>query len=183
MKKKVLVLLAEGFEEMEVVIPADLCKRAGIDVLIAGVGALDVSGAHGISLIADRRLNDVGGKYDAVIVPGGMPGAANIAGSSEAVELIKEYFASGRLVCAICAAPAVVLNAAGILSGKKAVCFPGFEKEFGSDVKFVQERVVVDGNIITAKGPGAAAEFAEAIISALAGKDIAAKTLAMSFFR
>jgi len=171
MDKKVLVLLAEGFEEMEAVVTADICIRAGLDVCIAGIDGIDVTGSHGISLIADCELVDVDDDFDAVVIPGGMPGAKNIADNDMAMELIQAHADAGRLICAICASPGVVLGSTDILSGKSATCFLGFEDRFKSDVKYVKENVAVDGNVITADGPSSAAKFAYAIIKELTGKE------------
>ena len=182
MEKKVLVLLAEGFEEMEAVITSDLCIRAGLDVCVAGIDGIDVTGAHGLSLIADCELVDIDDDFDAVVIPGGMPGAQNIADNDMAMELIQAHADSGKLICAICAAPGVVLGSTDILSGRKATCYPGFQDNFRSDVKYVDEMAVRDGNVITAKGPGAAPAFAFEIINALLGKEAVEKVRSGSFF-
>ena len=182
MDKKVLVLLAEGFEEMEAVITSDLCIRAGLDVCTAGIDGIDVTGAHGLSLIVDCELVDIDDDFDAVVIPGGMPGAKNIADNDMAMELIQAHADSGKLICAICAAPGVVLGSTDILSGRKATCYPGFQDNFKSDVKYVDEMVVADGNVITAKGPGAAPAFAFEIINALLGKEAVEKVRSGSFF-
>ncbi|MDR0456960.1 MAG: DJ-1/PfpI family protein [Treponema sp.] len=173
--KNAIVLLAEGFEEVEAVTPIDYLRRAGITVTIAAVGAigggdLSVKGARGITVNADAVLQDLikrqAASYDAVIIPGGMPGAANIAASPEAGALIKEMAAAGKLVCAICASPAVVLAPLGILSGKKFTCYPGMEEKV-LDGKWTDERVAIDGNIVTSRSAGTAGEFAVAIITQL----------------
>lgn len=182
MEKKVLVLLAEGFEEMEAVITSDLCIRAGLDVCVAGTDGIDVTGSHGLSLIADCELVDIDDEFDAVVIPGGMPGAQNIADNDMAMELIQAHADAGKLICAICAAPGVTLGSTDILSGLKATCYPGCHEKFNSKVKYTDEMVVVDGNTITAKGPGAAPEFAFAIIKALVGQGAVDKVKSGSFF-
>ena len=159
MEKKVLVLLAEGFEEMEAVITSDLCIRAGLDVCVAGIDGIDVTGSHGLSLIADCELVDLDDEFDAVVIPGGMPGAQNIADNDMAMELIQAHADAGKLICAICAAPGVTLGSTDILSGLKATCYPGCETDLVCR-EFSEDRVVVDGNIITSRGPGTAEEFA-----------------------
>ena len=182
MDKKVLVLLAEGFEEMEAVITSDLCIRAGLDVCTAGIDGIDVTGSHGLSLIADCELVDIDDEFDAIVIPGGMPGAKNIADNDMAMELIQAHADAGKLICAICAAPGVTLGNTDILSGRKATCFPGCQDNFKSDVKYVDEMAVTDGNVITAKGPGAAPAFAFAIIKALLGQEAVDKVRSGSFF-
>ncbi len=176
--KKVAVLLADGFEEVEALTPIDFLRRAEIEVTVTGVTGETVTGAHDVAIRADAAIADVvkaSGEYDGVIIPGGMPGAANIAASEDAGELITEMVKERKLVAAICASPAVVLHPLGILKGKQATCYPGFEEKM-DDVQCKPKRVVVDGNCITSRGPGTAAEFAVEIIQYLIGKD-AAKTV------
>jgi 4-methyl-5(b-hydroxyethyl)-thiazole monophosphate biosynthesis len=163
------LLLAPGFEEVEAVTPADFLRRAGIDVRLVGVGARLVEGSHGIRLAADTTLEELAEEPEGVILPGGMPGASNLAASPAVLELIRRTHAAGRLVAAICAAPAVVLEPAGVLAGKRATCFPGFEERFAS-ARFNAGRVVVDGNLVTSRGPGTAAEFSEKLIELIAGR-------------
>lgn len=169
--KKVLVILAEGFEEIEAITPIDVLKRAGLEVVTAGVRSKQVTGAHGIKLEADLLLSDYPGLPDAVILPGGLPGAQNLADSAEVTELVRNMNDQKKIVGAICAAPALVLAPKGILNGKKATCYPGFEKNFSNKVSFSAERVIVDGHIITSKGPGSALEFALELVRILAGAE------------
>ncbi len=183
MSKKILTVLAEGFEEIEAVTPVDLLKRAGISVETSGIKGIDISGSHDISVIADHSFDEVSDEYDGIIIPGGMPGAANIADCKPVMDLIKKMFSEGKLVAAICAAPAVVLNKTGILSGKKATCYPGREKDFNADVEFLEDRVVVDGNIITSRGAGTAADFSHAVIEYLLDKETADKVLKATLYR
>jgi 4-methyl-5(b-hydroxyethyl)-thiazole monophosphate biosynthesis len=144
-----------------------------VELTVAAVGSARlVTGSHGIAVQADGLLDELKGEVEGVVVPGGMPGAANIAASVGALNLIRETFRTGRLVAAICAAPAVALSAAGILSGRKATCFPGYEEKLkAAGAEALQERVVVDGNLITSRGAGTAAEFALALIERLIGPD------------
>jgi len=165
---KAVVLLADGFEEVEAVTSIDFLARAGIEVTVAGVTGMTVTGAHGLAVRADRHISRCKGPFDAVVVPGGMPGAKNIAESKGAVALIRSVKDSGGLVAAICAAPAVVLAPNGFLDGKRATCYPGYEKEFKNS-SFSEERVVVDGKVVTSRGPGTAAEFAIKVIELVAG--------------
>jgi len=182
MTKKAIVLLADGFEEVEAVTPIDYLRRAGVEVTTAAItDSLTVKGSwSGINVTADTTLaklaKDGTGGWDAVILPGGMPGAANLAASKETTALLNEMAAAGKLICAICASPAVVLSPLGLLKGKKFTCYPGMEEKV-ADGSWLQERVVVDGNVITSRSAGTAGEFAVAIIGKLideaAGRKIA----------
>ena len=175
--KKALLFLAEGFEEVEAITPVDFLRRAGVDVKTVGVGGLDITGGHGIIIKADINISDLSLEeaieYDAVIVPGGLPGADNVAADNMANLIIKYFSDNEKIVAAICAAPAVVLAPVGALDGKTATCYPGFEKVFGDSADFSPDRVIVDGNLITSRGPGTAAEFSVALIETLAGAEAA----------
>jgi 4-methyl-5(b-hydroxyethyl)-thiazole monophosphate biosynthesis len=130
MQKKVIVFLADGFEEVEAITPIDYLRRAGIEVSTVSVGPNPaVKGSHGISVMSDSTLLEIGRSrfWDAVLLPGGMPGAANIAASEGAASLLRESAQAGKLICAICAAPAVVLAPLGILAGRRFTCYPGME--------------------------------------------------------
>jgi 4-methyl-5(b-hydroxyethyl)-thiazole monophosphate biosynthesis len=175
MKKKVLVLLADGFEEMEAVAPIDILRRADVEVTVAGLGKLEATGAHGLAFKTDIQLEDYQGVPDAVVLPGGMPGAANLKKSPHVKALIDRVLANKKIVGAICASPAVVLASQGILDGKKATCFPGYEKDLGAQVKFSADRVVTDGLIVTSRAPGTAAEFAFELVTRLVDKATADK--------
>jgi 4-methyl-5(b-hydroxyethyl)-thiazole monophosphate biosynthesis len=179
MPKKVIVLLAEGFEEVEAVTPIDYLRRAGVEVTIAAVGkSKTVTGSHGISVNADTLIGDAPGAetWDAVIIPGGLPGAANLAASAEVGALLKEAASAGKWVCAICAAPAAVLSPLGILAGKKYTCYPGHEEKVkkesaASGALWLEDKVVIDGTLITSRGAGTAGLFAVAIIGRLFGEE------------
>ncbi|GHU73895.1 DJ-1 family protein [Spirochaetia bacterium] len=160
MPKKVIVLLAEGFEEVEAITPIDYLRRAGIEVTTAAVGAggtdggtsRTVTGSHGIPVTADAVLLNLvkAGKtaasaWDAVLIPGGLPGAVNLAASKETGALLKEMAAAGRTVAAICASPAMVLAPLGILAGKRFTCYPGMEKTV-SGAQWSADTVVIDSN-------------------------------------
>ena len=186
MQKKAIVLLAEGSEEVEAITPVDYLRRAGIEVTIAAVGSVNrVKGSRDIELVADVTLDDlvkekklsVSG-WDAVIVPGGMGGSLKIAASKEAGAFLKEMAGAGKLVCAICAAPARVLSPLGLLAGKNFTCYPGEEANVDTaTAAWKQDRVVIDGNLITSRAAGTAGEFACKIIEKLAG-EAGAKKLA-----
>jgi len=173
MPKTAVVILAEGFEEVEAIAPVDLLRRAGVRVTIAGATDLCVKSSRNIGVQADALLKDIQELPDAVILPGGLPGASNLARSKQVSDLVKKMNAAGKLVAAICAAPAVVLAPLGILDGKKATCYPGCESDFSAKTVHFKERVVVDGNIITSQGPGTALEFALVIAARLVGQEMA----------
>jgi 4-methyl-5(b-hydroxyethyl)-thiazole monophosphate biosynthesis len=170
MSKKAVVVLADGFEEVEAITPVDMLKRAEIDVVVCGLNAELVRGAHDVYVKADVVLKELDLVPDAIIFPGGMPGAENLARSLEVKTLISRIDSHGGLIAAICASPALVLAPTGILDGKKATCYPGLQQNFSTKVKYVKDAVVQDGNVITSKGPATAMKFSLKIIEALSGK-------------
>lgn len=170
MKKKALVILADGFEEVEAVTPIDLLRRAGIIVTVAGLQSLEIRGAHDIILKTDHILGEYKIEdYDILILPGGMPGTTNLMNSDVVLNLVRNFYNSGKLCAAICAAPQVFYKA-GILEGKKYTCFPGIEKQI-ERANFISEAVVCDGTIITSRGVGTAIPFALTLIQHLSGKE------------
>jgi len=186
MAKKAIVLLADGFEDVEAVTPIDYLQRAGIEVTAASIsGSLTVTSKWGgIKMTAASTLAEVAKQgttgYDAIILPGGMPGTANLAASKETNALIKDMAANGKLICAICAAPALVLAPLGLLKGKNFTCYPSMEEKVRATCcadgsKWSGDRVVTDGNVITSRGAGTAGEFAVAIIEKLLDKAAAQK--------
>jgi 4-methyl-5(b-hydroxyethyl)-thiazole monophosphate biosynthesis len=178
--KKAIVLLADGFEEVEGITQIDFLRRAGIETVVAGVTGRDVVGGHDIRVNTDITLDEVMDDFDAIVLPGGATGAENIAADRSAVAMIQKALEGGTLVAAICASPGVILGANGLLGDRRFTCYPGFEKKATSG-NFSEDRVVVDGNLITSRGPGTAAEFAEAIVTYLvddqAARDLHEKTL------
>lgn len=163
---KILIPLAEGFEEIEAVTNIDVLRRAGLDVITAGIGSKKIEGDHGIKIETDTEINEIdAADLEAVVLPGGMPGAANLRDSNELRNIIKQLNEENKLCAAVCAAP-IVLEAAGILDGKKATSYPGFDKDMPS-CNYQEERVVIDGNLITGRGPGVAMEFAMTIVEYL----------------
>jgi 4-methyl-5(b-hydroxyethyl)-thiazole monophosphate biosynthesis len=174
-KKKTLVILADGFEEIEAITVIDVLRRANIAVTIAGLSGLEVKGAHGITLRADKLLADSGADFAAVVLPGGMPGVKNLAASGEVNSLIRKLFAAGKVIAAICAAPSVVLVPTGILKDKRVTGFPGMTESFEKSTRYEEDKVVVDGQLITSRGPGTALLFALAIVEKLSGKETAEK--------
>lgn len=169
---RILVALAEGFEEIEALAPVDIFRRAGYTVVLAGVGGLEIAGAHGIKVRCDQLIEDVDTGFDAMILPGGGLGAKNLAASWDINEKMLLIANNGSIIAAICAAPAVVLGPAGLLEGHKAVCFPGAESST-PHFEFGTERVCVDGNLITARAAGCAIEFALAVVEKLSGAKVA----------
>lgn len=182
MAKKVLAVIAEGFEEVEAVTPIDLLRRAGAEVVIAALDDLKMTGSHGIILFADIKLSAVTDQFDALLLHGGNPGAQNLAASVQVSQTIKTFYNSGKIVAAICAAPALVLAPTGILEGKTVCCFPGCENHFGTSTKVSFDPVVTDGTLITSRGLGTAHAFSLAIIEALLGKDIRDKVAKATLF-
>jgi 4-methyl-5(b-hydroxyethyl)-thiazole monophosphate biosynthesis len=167
---KVLVPLAEGFEEIEAITIIDILRRAGIDTVTAALRSSPVTGAHGIAVTADRTL-DENENFEAIVLPGGMPGSSNLKNDQRIINIIKKINKSGGLTAAICAAP-IVLSKAGILTGKRFTCYPGYEDEI-SEGDHVNEKVVIDGSIITGMGAGCAPLFALAIVEFLSDKETA----------
>lgn len=167
----IYLFLANGFEEIEGLTALDVLRRAGEEIMTVGVGSEKIVGSHKIPVICDTTVDKIEKTDDlkAVILPGGMPGTLNLEADKTVQEYIDFANENGALVCAICAAPSI-LGHKGLLQGKKAVCFPGFEKELvGADV--CENGVVRDGNIITAKGMGVSLEFGLEILAVLQGKE------------
>ncbi len=170
---RVALLLAKGFEEIEAIATVDILRRAGIAISLASIeDNLFVDGAHNIRIIADVMFDDLDvNSLEMVILPGGMPGSSRLLKHSGVIKLIQMIEKSGKFLAAICAAP-IVLAEAGVLINKNAVCYPGFEPQLGG-ANLVQNGVVVDGSIITAKGVGLTYAFAFELVSILVGKEIA----------
>lgn len=163
------VLLADGFEEIEAVTVIDVLRRADIDVLALGTASMQPTGAHGLAFQADGLLADHKSEaFDLVVLPGGMPGAEHLRDDQTVQALVKRQHAAGLPVAAICAAP-IALGSAGVLEGRKATCYPGFEKGLHGATPCT-ERVVEDGHVTTSRGPGTSLEFALALVSRLVGK-------------
>ncbi len=163
----VLVPLAEGFEEIEAVSVIDVLRRAGANVVVAGLPGTIIKGSRGLNVIADTKLEDVDTKkFDAIVLPGGDPGYKNLGRSQKLLLAIQDFESEGKLVAAICAAP-VVLAKTGILDNRKASIHPGMEKE----ITFPRpDRVTIDNKVITSQGPGTAIEFSLRIVEELFGR-------------
>lgn len=183
MKKSVLVVLADGFEEIEAVTPIDILRRAGLDVTVAGLDKLEITGANGIRIKADVELDKFSNLPDAVVLPGGAQGASNLGQSDSVKALLTRMRDGKRLIGAICAAPALVLARQGFLDGKKATCYPGYEKNFGFGITFSESRVVVDGDVVTSRGPGTAFEFSIELVRRLMDEKTAVSILEKTLAR
>jgi len=170
--KKAIIVFAEGFEEIEAVTPVDILRRAGVEVELVGLESDEVTGAHGVAFKMDRALRD-SEDADAIILPGGLPGAENLAASEKLARALLAQQKSGKLNAAICASPGLVFAKHGILDNKRATCYPGFETNFGPTTTHATEAVVRDGNVMTSRGPGTAFAFGLALARELAGDDAA----------
>lgn len=193
---KFVEILAPGFEEIEAMSPVDYLRRGGVEVTVAGIPSCGesfskvITGAHGIKVECDMSLEDFlssmnGELPDGIIIPGGMPGAANIGANKTVLDLILKMNEAQKFICAICAAPIVVLAQTGILAGKQFTCYPGMEQniaKFVPDPEKINDLMqgaylnleksnIRDGNIITGKGPGAAEEFSMNILKSACGVD------------
>ena len=168
----VYLFLANGFEEVEALAPLDILRRAGLDVTTVGIGGDMIRGAHGITVQADMPdTMFADAAPDMVILPGGMPGSKNLDESRIVDMALKAAARRDAYIAAICAAP-FVLGKRGLLEGKEATCYPGFESEL-KGAKLSARKVVRDGKIITAAGMGVAVEFGLTLAAALKGQDVA----------
>ena len=167
---KAVVVLADGFEEVEAVTPVDLLRRGGVTVVLAGLSGLQVKGARGVTFVCDTTLDRVASDWDVLVLPGGMPGAKNLAASALVKATLDEGLARKARIAAICAAPALVLGAQGYLNGRRFTCYPGNESSVKGGVPS-PGAVVVDGPFITSRGVATASEFALKILEILSGKE------------
>lgn len=167
--KTIFVFLATGFEEIEALAPVDVLRRAGLNVQTVSVmNEQTVVGAHGIPVVADKMFAEINQEdAEMILLPGGLPGATNLDEHAGLSELILKFAEARKPLAAICAAPLVFGNR-GLLDGKKATCYPGFES-YLQGAEYTANLVEVDGNFITGKGPGAALEFAFAIVEKYCG--------------
>jgi protein deglycase len=170
-KKTVLVPLADGFEEMEMIGIVDTLRRVGADVVIASItDSLQVVGAHSLNVVADKILREcLQTEYDMIVLPGGMPGAENLRDCAPLIKLLRVQKLSGRWYAAICASPAMVFAHHGLVDGLKVTCYPTMSDEL-KGAFFSKELVVVDKNCITSQGPGTALKFGVALVAALFGE-------------
>lgn len=167
----VMILLGDGFEESEALIPTDLLRRAGIETKLIGIHSLSVTGGHGITVTADLLLSQVCvDQADMVVLPGGLDGVAAIQDSLTAQGLIQGAYDRGIYLAAICAAPTILAHM-GLLDRRRAVCYPGMEDQMGSSVVQRGTSVVTDGHIITGEAAGSAFEFGLKLVEVLRGPD------------
>ncbi|MBQ3136184.1 MAG: DJ-1/PfpI family protein [Clostridia bacterium] len=163
--------LAEGFEEVEALAAVDMIRRADLELKIVGVNNKTICGAHKIKVECDCVSDEItlDSNLNAIILPGGMPGTLNLEKSNIVQNAIDFAYKNGKLICAICAAPSI-LGHKGLLDGKNAIAYPGFENELIGAV-ISEKHVVRDGNIITAKGAGVAVDFGLEIVSYILGTE------------
>lgn len=180
----VYILLAPGFEEIEALAPADLMRRAGLEVALVSVtGEAQVPGSHNISVTADCTLDQVEpGKCRLLMLPGGMGGVNGIKASAAALKLVETIHGQGKPVGAICAAP-TILGQLGLLDGKRAVCYPGLEDGLTGAQVPAGQRVVVDGEIITGQAAGSSLDFGLTLIETLLGSEKAEEVRKSVYYR
>jgi len=168
---KVYVFLADGFEDVEALIPIDVLRRGGVEVVTISTTLFPmVESAHGVNIEADLQFDQADySDADLLMLPGGMPGASNLFAHEGVREALMAQFKAGKKIAAICASPAVVLAPLGILDGKKATCYPGFETAL-KNATYTGDLVTVDGNITTGEGPAAAFPYAYELLSQLVDK-------------
>lgn len=162
--KKVCVLLAEGFEEVEALTISDIMRRAKVSCDLISIKDKKVTSSHGVTVEADKLLDD-DIEYDLIVLPGGMPGATNLRDDERVIKILKKQNKEGKLIGAICAAP-IVLGKAGLTDGRKITSYPGYEDEL-PNCDYSEEAVVVDGNIITSRGPATAMAFSYKLLEML----------------
>ena len=167
--KKIAVFFSNGTEEIEALSPVDVLRRAGAQCDIVSMSGEFPVGSHGITVKADKIIQDFNfSEYDAFIIPGGMPGATNIANDKKVIDCLRWAFDSGKIVAGICAAPAVVFGAKGLVKDKKVTCYPADQFiEMLKDLIYTGQDVEIDGNLITANGPKSALKFSLAICKSL----------------
>ncbi len=173
------VMFADGFEEIEALTVVDVMRRAGMPVVTMSIYETpEAIGAHGVTVVADEAFDpDMLEDAEWIVCPGGMPGASNLAENETLCEILKERNEADEKIAAICASPSVIFGPLGLLSGRNATCYPGMEDGLeGANV--IEDMAVIDGNIITGRGPAAAAEFALAIVKTTVGDDVAADVAA-----
>jgi 4-methyl-5(b-hydroxyethyl)-thiazole monophosphate biosynthesis len=175
---RVLVPLAEGFEEIEAITVVDLLRRAGIEVRTAALAESAVTGSHGITVMADIALDTArAADYDMIVLPGGMPGADHLKADARVISLLRQFAADGRYTAAICAAPGVLAHA-GLLEGRTATSFPGFlGPDSARGLRLRDDPVVIDGKVATSRGAGTAMEFGLALIELLEGAEARRRVL------
>ena len=167
---KIVIPISNGFEEIEAISIIDICRRANIEVVIAGVEALETIGAHNIKVTADCKIEEVKeNDFDLIVLPGGLPNAFTLADNEHVQRLLKEFKVSDKYIAAICAAP-YALHKAEVLN-KDYTCYPSFEQKIVPENYISNQNVVKDGNVITSRGPATAMEFGLEIVKLLKGDE------------
>lgn len=171
----VCILLGTGFEESEALVPADLLRRAGVEVVLTSLQGREVTGGHGITVKADLELEQLEpAQVEMIFLPGGLGGVTAISTYPKALDLVRTVHSQGRYVAAICAAP-TILAALGLLDGHRAVCYPGMEEQMAGALIQKGTPVVVDGTLITGEAAGSAISFGLKLVELLKGSDMAEK--------
>ncbi len=170
------LFLGAGFEEVEALATVDIMRRAGMCVETVSVSdSYEVTGAHNVTVKADRLIADINlsSDVDWLVCPGGMPGATNLAASTRLCDMLRKHNAAGGHVAALFAPPPLVLSPPGIITGRRATCYPSFEPTVGTIAQMTGEPVVIDGNVITGNGPANTFAFALALVTASLGAQAA----------
>jgi len=169
--KNVILMLADGFEEVEALTVKDILVRGGAHCVLCSIDSIEfVKGCHGVNIKADASIDDIHiDDFEGIVMPGGMPGSENLRDSKKVIDLVREFNEHGKIVAAICAAP-IVLDKADIIKGKNVTSYPGFENEL-KGCNYKKEAVVQDENLITSRGPATAMMFAYTILENLVGKE------------
>lgn len=184
--KPTYIFLANGFEEVEALATLDVLRRGGMNVITVSINSdLNVTGAHGVSVVADTQIDSVGMEDDPefLVLPGGMPGASNLAACEKLCAMLREQNERGGNIAAICASPSLVLFPNGILRNRKATCYPGMEPQNQSETEMCGEPVVMSENVITGMGPAWSFAFGLAILSAVKGEEVAESVAAGMLLR
>ncbi|EGF88309.1 DJ-1 family protein [Gemella sanguinis M325] len=169
MTKKVALFIENGSEELEFIAPLDIMRRANLEVDLISANNEDfITSAHNVKIMADKKIEEINNilDYDAIVIPGGMPGSTLLRDNKKIIEFYQTMYNSGKLVAAICAAP-IVLSAAGITDDKEVTSYPGFDKEINYKNYNSDKAVVIDKNVITAQGPAVAILFGYEIVNYL----------------
>ena len=169
MTKKVALFIENGSEELELIAPLDVMRRANLEVDVISANNEDfITSAHNVKIMADKKIEEINNilDYDAIVIPGGMPGSTLLRDNKKIIEFYQTMYNSGKLVAAICAAP-IVLSAAGITNDKEVTSYPGFDKEINYKNYNSDKAVVIDKNVITAQGPAVAILFGYEIVNYL----------------
>ena len=175
MTKKVALFIENGSEELEFIAPLDIMRRANLEVdLIAANDKDFIISSHNVKIATDKKISEINNilDYDAIVIPGGIPGATNLQDNNKIISFFKEMHANNKLVAAICAAP-IVLNTAGIINDADFTCYPGFEKQINSSNYNSTQAVVLNNNVITAQGPAVAMLFGFEIVKYLLDENTA----------